>query len=98
MFVRVISSYCDYMIYIHKFVKNHINPQSIESYLLSVSRPDALKYITNYNQPEIKLYPTRKERYLLYKQLKGKDSPVTLFSCGSEQSDTKKELIIKLNK
>ena len=97
MFILIINKYCDYMIFIHKFIKKHINPNSIEEYIIGLSRPDALEFIKDYKQSKIKLYPTRKERYLLYKQLKGKDSPVTVYSYGKEKHDTRKKFIIKKN-
>jgi len=95
MFVSIINTYCNFIIYIHQTIKCFINPESLENYILTLTRTDALQYIQNHNKSKIKLNPTRRERYLLYKLLKGKNNPVTLYSYGKEKSDTRKTLIIK---
>ena len=92
MFIYIISSFCDYMIFIHKFIKNFLNPESIEDYILNVTMDNVIETSKDFN---IKLYPTRQERYLLYKKLKGKNSPIILYSYGEESKNTRKKLIIK---
>ena len=99
MMLSIINAYCNYIIFVHEFIKQCINQESLEEYILSLTRYDALQFIESCYKSKIKLYPTRKERYLLYKQLKGRNSPVELYSYGKEKSDTRKYLIIiKKNK
>ena len=96
MFIWMINVYCDYMIKSHQFIKRFINLEPpLESYILSLTKTDAFEFIQQYNKSKIKLYPTRKDRYFLYKKLKGKDSPVTLYSYGQENDNTQKCLIIE---
>jgi len=75
-----------------------INPETLIEYILNLSRSDAINFIEECKVSRIKLYPTRKERYLLYKKLKGKESPFTLYSYGKENRNTRKFLIIKHKK
>ena len=100
MFEYIINVYCDYVIMYHKKIKNMINPLSMKESILNLSRSDAFEFITtnmnDYNKSKITLYPTRKERYLLYKKLKGKDSPLLLYSHGNEKYNTQKMMIIKI--
>ena len=95
MFLYFINAYCDYVIVFHRFIKQIINPKSIEEHILSLTRSNAFEFIKKCKKSKITLYPTRKERYLLYKLLKGKDSIVRLYSYGKEKNDTRKTLIIK---
>ena len=94
-FIYIISQYCDIIISSHQYIKKLINVELLETYIISLSRKNALDFIREIKQNQITLYPTRKERYLLYKQLKGKDSPVVVYSFGKEKSNTRKCLIIK---
>ena len=95
MFVGIINAYCDYIIQIHKNLKTIVNPKSIEDHILSLTQSEVLQFIEDCDKTKLKLYPTRKERYILYKKLNGKDSPIKLFSYGKEKSCTRKFLIIK---
>ena len=91
----LITTYCDYMIASHKYIKSLIEPETLEHYILSLKRADAFIFLNDCNRQKIKVYPTRIERYQLYKLLKGKNSSYILYSYGKEKCDTRKYLIIK---
>ena len=94
MFIQIMNAYCDYAILFHECIKKYISSDSFQKHILSLPKDDAFQYIEQQKQTKFKLYPSRNERYLLYKKLKGKDSPVTLYSYGKENIHTNKFLVI----
>jgi mevalonate pyrophosphate decarboxylase len=59
-----------------------------------MKRKDVYAYFMDTGD-SMKLFCTRRERYLIYKHLKGKDCPLKIYSYGKENTKTQKKMIIK---
>ena len=97
MFNAIIISYCDTMIQIHQYIKSIVTEKklNIKDMILNMERNQAIEHALKQNKKYINIICTRRERYLFYKKFKGKDSPFMIFSCGYEDENTNKKLIIK---
>ena len=91
----IINYYCDFMIYYHTKIKNVLIHTNVEEYILNNDEYEIEKYINSIKSKHIELYCTRNVRHNLYKHLKSKKSPFTVYSYGIEDNHTKKKIIIK---
>ena len=90
-----IVQYCDFMISYHEYIKSWFKP-NMKSILLSNAMPRErkLELLKADNRRVYTISCTRDERHTLYKLLKGKASPYTVFSTGDENRKTQKSLYI----
>ena len=95
---NLINFYCDYIIRIHQCLKKMVLPESLETFILTLTRKEAIQFVADCNRYKIHLYPTRTDRHRLYKLLKGKESPYELYSYGVENKNTQRRLVIKKKK